>query len=952
MVDLNKIAKKWQRRWEEDKVFQVEADKRPKYYIAFVYPYMSGLLHLGHLFTYTFPEVLLRYKRMRGFNVLGKFGFHCTGTPIVSAAQRVKEKEPLQLETLRKMGIEDFRKFEEPEYWCDYFPKETMKDLKHMGFALDERYAFRTTYLDQPYDDFIRWQFRKLREKGYVKKGKHPVMWCPKDNVPVGDHDRYEGEGEVPQEFLLFKHKLSKNRFVLTATLRHDTVLGITNLFVNPDTVYKEARVDDEIWILGAKAVDTLKNQGLDIKVTGTVEGQSLIGKKTEEFDGSEVLILPAAFLKEDVGTGLVHSVPSDSPDDLIALRELQKDAETCKKFNLDIGEVKKIRPIPVLRTPDYGGFAAEVMLKKYEITSQNQKDKLEKAKKEIYKISHYTSTFNQLYKNKFSVDLEGKKVEEGKDVIKEELIQKGFAVKYYEPTGKVVCRCLTECIIKVVEDQWFIEYNDEKWKKRAHECLDSMKIYPEVVRKQFEYVVDWLNHWACTREFGLGTKLPWDEKWVIESLSDSTIQMAYGTVSKYLENSREYGFKTDKLNDNFFEYVFLGEGDAERVEKSTGVPNKMLQRMRSDFAYWYPYDFRNSAKDLLQNHLTFSIFNHAALFPKKHWPKAFVVNGRIMVDNEKMSKSKGNFFTMRELYLKHSPDVVRLTSANAGEGVDDANYEMSFLDIVRKRLDDLHSFIKENYNEGRSATLSVDMWFKSIIHETIKNTTNALENMLFKSAVQFSFLDLHRNLKWYLLRTDNNPNKKLINFYIEIQLKLLAPFTPHFCEECWELIGKKGYISNAEWPKAESGVKPEMKAEELIRDTLSDIREVLKLAKVDSPKKIRLFVSPPWKYKLFSKVLPLLERKNSKEILEEIMKDDELKSHGKDISRFLPKMINERKVPASVLTRKEEFNALKEAKDFMEKEFKFDIEIIESEKSREQKAKQAMPGKVAILIE
>ncbi len=956
MLDFNEIAKKWQQKWEKEKIFHAEADDRKKYYVAIVYPYMSGLLHLGHLFTYNNSEIMLRYKRMNGFNVLAKFGFHCTGTPIVAAAQRAKEKEPTQIETLRKMGIEEkeMPKFSDPEYWCDYFPKETLKDAKNMGFAIDERYAFRTTYLNPSYDAMVRWQFNKLKEKGYVKKGRHPVMWCPKDNVPVGDHDRSEGEGETPQEFLLFKHQLEDGRYILSATLRHDTILGITNLFVNPDIEYCEAIAGGEKWILGKKAAEGLNNQGHNIKITGKISGKDLIGKKTKEFDGSRVLVLPAGFLKPDVGTGLVHSVPSDSPDDLIALREIQKNEEICKKYNLDIKEIRGIKPIPVLNTPEYGDIAAEAMLKKYGITSQTQGDKLENAKKELYKTSHYTATFNHLYKKAFSSNLEGKKAEEGKDLIKKELIEKGFAIKYYEPTGKVVCRCLTECIIKMVEDQWFIEYNDAKWKKLAHECLDNMKIYPEIARKQFDYVIDWLNHWACTREYGLGTKLPWNNKWVIESLSDSTIQMAYGTISKYLLHPEEYGFKTDKLNDEFFDYVYLGKGKTEAVEKSAGIPKKMAEKMRKDFEYWYPFDFRNSAKDLVQNHLSFCLFNHVALFPKKHWPRAFLVNGRIMINNEKMSKSKGNFFTMRELYMKHGPDIVRLGAANAGEGVDDANYDMEFLETAKKKLSELYDFIRENYGKGRDNTLTIDKWLESKINETIKNTTGAMESMMFKSAVQYCFLDMQRNLKWYLKRTNNNPNKKAINLFAESIIKMMAPFTPHFCEECWELIGKKGFVSNEKWPKAEPKAIDESLdySEGLVSGTLTDIREVLKLAKIEKPKKIRLFVSPSWKYELFAKANKLMESKNPNEVIREIMQNEKFRKYGQDMQKFLPKMISSRKIPEARLAQEEEIKAINESISFIKNEFNCDVEAIEADKSQEAKAKQAMPGKVAILVE
>ncbi len=957
-VDFNKIAQKWQRKWDKEKVFHAEADSsKKKYYVAIVYPYMSGLLHLGHLFTYTFSEIVLRYKRMQGFNVLAKYGYHCTGTPIVAAAQRVKEKEPTQIETLKKMGIggREIHKFANPEYWCEYFPKETLKDAKSMGFSIDERYAFKTTYLNPSYDAFVRWQFNRLKEKGYVKKGKHPVMWCPKDNLPVGDHDRSEGEGETPQEYLLFKHKLDDGKYILSATLRHDTVLGITNLFVNPDSEYCEASVDGEQWIIGQNAAERLKYHGYNTVVKKKILGSELIGKKTTEFDGSAVLILPAYFLDPNVGTGLVHSVPSDSPDDLIALKELQNDEATCKKFGLNISEVRKIKPIPVLNTPDYGNVAAEAMLKKHSITSQKQRGKLEEAKKELYRISHYTATFNELYKSKFSTNLEGKKVDEGKDTIKKDLIKEGFALRYYEPTGKVVCRCLTECIIKVVDDQWFVEYNDPEWKKAAHGCLGSMNIYPEIVRKQFHYVIDWLDHWACTREYGLGTKLPWDDKWVIESLSDSTLQMAYGTISKYLLHPEDYGFKIDKLNDEFFDYVYSGKGNISAVEKATGIPKKMIETMRRDFEYWYPFDFRNSAKDLVQNHLAFCIFNHVALFPKKHWPKAFVINGRIMINNEKMSKSKGNFFTMRELYTKHGPDIVRLAAAYAGEGVDDANYDMEFLETAKRKLRELYEFIKSNYNKGRTEMTAIDRWFESKINTAIKNTTEALESMLFKSAVQYSLMDMTRHLKTYLKRTNDKPNKRLINLFSESLIKMLTPVTPHFCEEAWEAIGGKGFISTQSWPDyEEEKIDKEAEAiEQLIHDMLSDFETVLKLAQIEKPKEVTIVAAPDWKYELV-KILKeeLKKTRDQRVLINTCLSEKDIKPHGQEVAKIVQAVLNDPgKLPQMIIRKEKEIEAYAAAKETIENEHGAKVKVEEAERSKEQKARQAMPSKPAIIV-
>ncbi|MBI2523297.1 leucine--tRNA ligase [Candidatus Woesearchaeota archaeon] len=952
MVDFNEIAKKWQKKWDEAKLFQAEADNGKKFYVAIVYPYMSGLLHLGHLFTYTFSEIVLRYKRMQGFNVLAKYGFHCTGTPIVAAAQRVKEKEATQIDTLKKMGISDkeMSKFGNPEYWCDYFPKETLKDAKNMGFSIDERYAFRTTYLNPSYDSFIRWQFNKLREKGYVKKGKHPVVWCPKDNLPVGDHDRSEGEGETPKDFIWAKFRLkNSDLIIMSGTTRPDALWGQTHLWIDPNGEYVVAKIKDENWVVSKEAVKKIEQQYGKTKIIRNIEAKELIGKWAKgPLVDYDLYIVPAGFIDAKVGSGIVYSALED-PVDLAEMQHIQSHPEIVSKYDIDPRVIEKLKPISIINVEGMGENLGQEMLNKHNIKYPQDKEKLEDAKGELNRI-----VFRKGVMKKNCGKYAGLTVPEAQDAIKKDILKSKDAAMFYELTGKVVCRCLTECIVKMVEDQWFIEYNDPKWKKLAHECLDGMKIYPEIVRKQFDYVIDWLDHWACTREYGLGTKLPWDDKWVIESLSDSTIQMAYGTISKYLLHPGDYGFKINKLNDEFFDYAYLGKGNIAEVEKSTGIPKKMLETMRRDFEYWYPFDFRNSAKDLVQNHLVFCIFNHVALFPKKYWPKAFVINGRIMVNNEKMSKSKGNFFTMRELYEKHGADIVRLAAANAGEGVDDANYEMEFLEVAKKKLIELHDFIKENYNKGRNDKKIIDKWFESKINESIKNATESMENMLFKSAVQHSFIEMRRNLKWYLKRTNNNPNKELINLFAESIIKLMAPVTPHFCEECWHLIGKRSFVSAEQWPKSNLKAINESLdyIEEFIENTLADIKEILKLAKINKPKAIKLFISPSWKYELFKKANKMIEIKNPNEIIKEVMADEKFRKYGQDIQKFLPKMIASRKIPQIRLAWEDEVKAIKESLDFIKNEFNCNIGVIEADKSNEAKAKNAMPGKLAILVE
>ncbi len=939
-MDFKAIESKWQKAWEKEKIFQPEVDKKKKkFFVNSPYPYANGFLHVGHLYTYIRTEALARYKRMQGFNVLYPQGWHVTGSPIINAAKRIKENEPKQIEIMKSMGFKDeeIKKFSDPKYWVKYFPPESKKDLQNLGLSIDWRREFFTTELNPHYDKFVRWQFNKLREKNYVIKSKFPVVWCPKDNTIVQDHSRVSGEGETPQEFCLVKHKLENNKYVVTATLRQDTILGITNLYINPDIEYAEAEVKKEIWIISKQIIQKLKEQDYQIKEKGKIKGLDLVGKKVEVFGNRKVLILPATFLDPDFGTGIVHSVPSDSADDLIALYDLQKDEARIKKYNLDSKEIKAIKPIAVLDTPGYGGIPSAKFLKKYNVKSQNEREKLEKIKEELYKLSYYSAKFNHLYKNVFSKNLEGVSVEKGKDLIKKELLEKGVMELYYQLTGKVVCRCLTPSIVKIVADQWFIDYGNEKWKEQAHKCLDKLKLYPEKSRHQFNYVIDWLKAWACTHEEGLGTKLPWDEKWLIESLSDSTVYMAYYTIAHLIKE-----IPVEKIDDNFFDYLFLSKGKKPNI--------KDINNLKEEFEYWYPVDFRNSGKDLIQNHLTFFIFNHVAIFPEKHWPKAIGVNGWTMVNGQKMSKSLGNFITIREAISKYSADVSRLTMLNGGEDMDDPNFDINFALSFQPKMLQIYEFSTKNHNKGSAQYGNSEELFESQINKIIKETTEAIEETKFRTAIQRSYFDMQNILKNYLKKVEK-PNKKLINLYIETQLKLLHPICPHLTEELWHELGNKSFISLESWPKYnEKKINLELEvSEELVNNTISDLKYVVNLVKIQNPKQITLIISPKWKYEMFTKVKKLLETtRNMGDIIRELMKTD-LKQYAKEISKIVPKLIE--KQPDTILNQEKELKIFKENKELIEKEFNCKVIIELAEKSKDPKANNAQPSKPAILI-
>jgi len=935
---MKQIQKKWTKKWLDAKIFDATVDKsKKKFFGTFPYPYVNSYLHLGHFYSSMRLEALSRYKRMRGYNVLYAQSWHATGSPIVNAAKRVKENEPKQMSILKMQGFspEQIKKFEDPVEWVKYFPKEAVNDFNDMGYSIDWRRQFTTTDLNPHYDKFIRWQFNTLKKKDYVIQGKFPVIWCPKENNPIGDHSRLEGEGETPKDFIWIKYRMKDSDLILmTGTTRPDAVLATTHIWIDPKGDYVVAKVNEEKWVVGRKAIQKIKDQfSKDVKIIRDIKPEEIIGKWCEApLVDYDVYTVPAWFIDADVGSGIVYSALED-PVDLVEINHIQSDLDMLKEYNLDLEVVKKLKPISIIDVPGMSNNLGQDMIDKYKITSPKETKKVKDAKDELNK-----TVFRKGILKSNCGKYSGMTVPKSQEAIKKDLIKDNDAVMFYEMTGKVVCRCLAEGMVKMVEDQWFLAYDDKKWTKIAHECLDNMKLYPEKTRQQFNYVLDWLRNWACTREVGLGTKLPWDEKWLIESLSDSTIYMAFYTIFYKIKD-----MDPELFDDNFFDYVFLNEDVKVKCDK------KLADELREEFNYWYPMDFRNTAKDLIQNHMSFSIFNHVAIFPKKHWPVSYGLNGHVMVDGDKMSKSKGNFITMRQSFIDYGADASRFTALSGGEGIDDANFDRELAKTMMLKLSGLLDFAKEYYNEGRDDKKTVDKWMDNKIDFIVKKTSEYYDETLFRSALQSSYFDMQNALKWYMRRCVNKPNKGTINKFIEVQAKLLSPIVPFVTEEIGEVIGQKGFMSITDWPQIKDVMDD--RSEDIIRDTREDINSVLTLLKLKSPKKITLLVAHPWKYELYTILKAELQNsRDFKVLICAVMKNDSLKRYAKDITKIIQKVA---KTGIDFVSNQDvEFTTINQSKEFFENEFKAKIEVIKAQDSKENKANQAVPGKVAILVE
>ncbi len=892
---------------ENEGIFRKDAGVGKKFFVTFPYPYMNGFLHLGHLYSLMKAEAMARYKRMAGHSVLFPFAFHATGMPIMAAAQRIAEGEEKQKRILEMMGIseEDIPKFSDPKHWIEFFPEQAKTDLKRLGLSVDWRRSFTTVY-NPHYSAFVSWQFRKLKEKGFVQKGRHPVVWCPKDRTVVGDHARLKGEGVMPEEMIMVKFRAG-NYILPAATFRPETVFGVTNLWINPSLKYVAVDVNGEKWIVVEEAVQKLKDQLFRVGEPEPVKAEELLGMKVRTPTGSEVPVLEASFVRPDFGTGVVMSVPGHAPYDYVALKQSSRTIE------------------PIFLIEVEGKHLVEEMVEEAGITDQLD-PRLEELTNEIYKKEFHKGILNDV-----TGEFSGLTVQEAKPKIIEKLMSSGDAERFYDLTEEVVCRCLTRCHVKIVEDQWFLKYSDERWKEMAKRAISKMKIYPEQLKNQFLHVVDWLEDWACARKFGLGTKLPWDPEWVIESLSDSTIYMAYYTIAHLIK-------KVENPGDDLFDYVFLGKGDRKELSEKYDIG--LLDRMREEFNYWYPMDLRVSGKDLIQNHLTMMVFNHVAIFPEEKWPAGIAVNGHVMVNGEKMSKSKGNFFTIRQLLDKYSADAVRFVACYAGEGVDDANFDTALCKTMETRIAELESLLDIS-RYSRTERRHIDEWFEQKVKSEINEATMHMEKLETRSALLHLYFNIHNALKWYMKRDE--PNRDVMKWFAGVWLKALSPFIPEATERIWRRLTGKKWIYFEEWPVFPyEEQKPD--TEGFIISIINDARNVIKLVerKGMKPSSIEIFIAEPWKFRL-------VEMAMSGKNLGEIMKMDEMKRHGKEAAKIYQYARAMKHAPPA---RSMQFEILEESRAFLERELGMPVRVSDASNSENPKARASTPEKPGILVE
>jgi len=908
-IDWKSVEEKWRDRWEEQRIFQADPDiGKKKYFITVAYPYPNSPQHIGHGRTYTLADVHARYMRMKGYNVLFPMGFHYTGTPILAMSRRVGSRDKDLLETFDKVyhvPNDTITSFVEPVKIASYFHNEIRLGMKELGFSIDWRREFST--VDMIYSKFISWQFRTLRKKGLIVQGSHPVGWCPNDQNPVSQHDTIGDVEPAFNEYTLIKFRLGDGYIIPTATLRPETIYGATNLWVNPNIKYVKIclKDKDERWIVSKEAAKKLEFIDHKVTIESYVLGKELVGTLAKNpVTHVSLPLYPALFVEADNGTGFVMSVPAHAPYDYRALEDLKNHVSLQKEFGLRSVEVK---PIAVIESDDYSGIdviPSKQIINKFNIQDQTDTE-IEKATNELYSHEFYKGKMLQ-NTGKYG----GMPVSEAKDKVKSEILMSGDADIMFELINKPVrCRCGTRCVVKLLNDQWFLNYGDTKWKNLAHECVNNMEIVPEEIRQEFNYVLDWLRERACARKTGLGTKLPWDQDWIIESLSDSVIYMAYYILAKYVNDKSI--IDVNNLKDSVFDYVLLGRGNIVEVASECNISTALLEQIRQEFTYFYPVDSRHSGRDLVPNHLSFFIFGHVAIFDRENWPKQIVVNGSVLMDGKKMSKSLGNIIPLRDAIKEHSADAIRLAMLISAELLQDADFSFDTVKGIRSKLQDIYDMgIESSTNSSQSQIKGakineelVDRWLLSRLQRTVADTTMSLDKLRVREAAHNIIYSLDHDLQWYEKRVkaknrENSSVQNTLSTFLNTRIRMLAPFAPFISEEVWEKIDNSSTsIIFAGWPSADED-KIDIVAEEseqLIMNLIFDLQKIVKVTRIN-PKKIIFYTAARWKLKVYNKILSsvfLESNPNFGDIMKQLIKDPET-TKAKNDSNMVRKMIED----------------------------------------------------------
>ena len=768
MIDkynFSEIEKKWQTKWAEGDVFKVTEDPdKEKYYVLEMFPYPSGKLHMGHVRNYSIGDVLARFKKMKGFNVLHPMGWDSFGLPAENAAI--------------KHGVE-------PSKWTWENIGEMREQLKELGLSYDWDREVATCHPD--YYKWMQWIFIQFYKKGLAYKKENPVNWCPSCQTVLANEQVVDGKCERCKT-LVGKKDLSQWYFKITDyaerlldnleelpgwpnkvklmqknwigksigaevtfeidgfdkgldvfTTRPDTLYGVTYMVMAPEHPYLKELVAGSEYEEPVNAyVDKVQHMS-DIERTSTTNektGQFTGRYAINPLTGKKVPIFISDYVLMDYGTGAIMAVPAHD----------QRDFDFAKKFDLEI--------IPVVDSDDpevdvydlKAAFAAEgTMINSEMFNGMNNKEAIEK-------IIDY---------------LEEKKI--GKKSINYKLRDWLISRQRYWGTPIPMIHC-----------------DDCGWVPEKEENL------PVLLPADVQFTGKGESPLATSKTF-VNTTCP---------VCGKPARRELDTMDTFLDSS----------------WYFLRYCDP----KNTEAP---FSKEKVD--YWMNVDQCIGGVEHAILHLMYARFFQMALYDlglvSTEEPfKNLLTQGMVIKDGAKMSKSLGNVVSPAEIIDKYGADTARLFILFAAPPERELDWSdkgvegsFRFINRVYRMVYDFsqnYSEVPESYEISGDADKNMAYW----LNYAIKKVSDDIgERFNFNTAIS-TIMELVNEMYRY---KEGTVNPGLFGAAIKDLIIMLAPFVPHVTEEMWEHLGYKGSVHDQNWPEYDEKA--------LVKDTVEIVVQV-----------------------------------------------------------------------------------------------------------------------------
>lgn len=730
------IAGKWQERWKDRFNARAEPGAK-KFFVTAPFPYPNSLLSVEASRSLVIADVIARYKRMDGYNVLYPLGFQYTGSPIMSTAEAIRRSDRDVVEKFVSDGIpeEEVVKLNSPQRLADFFSSQIERDCESLGLSIDWSRKFTTQ--DPAFESFVKWQYKKLFRMGLVEPRDDYLPYCPNDGYTVGMHDTKGYVDPEVYEMTVIMFRGQKFSFPVS-TVRPELILGACAILLNPSSSYSIVEESGRKMVMSSRAAYKLSFQK-NIRVLGEITPQELEGENAvNPLTGEDIHVVLSDHVEPSVGTGVTIAAPAHEPLDYIALSRLKRE------FNM----------VPVISTQGLGEYPGADAAEAGTVDEAELVEFVESIRREEYYRGRIREDVAKRIRRELSEladDIAGKPVPEARQSIISMLKRLGVLDRVWDlANGPVYCRCGSEIVVKHFTSQWFIKYSDKEWKRKTLETLTEIKVFPENMKKDLKQRVEGSRDVPIARPRGMGPKIPWDNTQVFDSLSDSTLYTAFYTISNLVRT---------EMDDRFWESVFSGSGPESQ-----------------EFRYWYPLDMRQTGSYLLLNHIPYMMFHHAALMPD-YLPRAVSVNGTVRVRRRRD-------YPVRDLISKFGPDPVRSVLVGSAIMTQDIDLDEKSMQGVVNNLERLfQAWTSPLPIEKRSSDL--DGWISSLFRYAIEKVREAYDRMDLYRVVQLTLKDA---LEWYrfYMEMAEFPNNELLRKIKSIWIRLSAPVIPFMAEEAW----------------------------------------------------------------------------------------------------------------------------------------------------------------------